>query len=239
MLYDHARQSTPSRCRGARHCPLRPPLALAPATWHRVGWAGMHGTDGTSDGTGRTEPVPSARVTVAEAAAHLGVTVVTVRRMIKRGELEAERVLRPQGSACLVTLPPLPVHGTEDGTVTEPPAQNVSRTQGTATELMAAWSTAVLAPLVAELAVSRQRIEDLSAQVGELRAENRVLAARTEARSVEPTTEAPTARPASTTWLTPRRFWLIAALVLVLIGVGVVQVGVALYSLAVQVAMPG
>jgi excisionase family DNA binding protein len=127
---------------------------------------------------------------VAEAAARLGVTVVTVRRMIKRGELEAERVLRPQGSAYLVTLPPAAAHGTEDGTVTETPTQNVSRTQGTATELMAAWSTAVLAPLVAELAVSRQRIEDLSAQVGELRAENRALEARTAPQSVEPPTGA-------------------------------------------------
>jgi excisionase family DNA binding protein len=125
---------------------------------------------------------------VAEAAAHLGVTVVTVRRMIKRGELEAERVLRPQGSAYLVTLPPAPAHGTEDGTATEPPAQNVSRTQGTATELMAAWSTAVLAPLVAELAVSRQRIEELAREVGELKAENRALLASTAPPSVEPTT---------------------------------------------------
>ena len=148
----------------------------------------MHGTDGTPDGTGGTEPVPYARVTVVEAAKLLGVTVVTVRRMIRRGELEAERVLRPQGSAYLVTLPTDPAQGTGDGTTTEPPVQNVSRTQGTATELMAAWSTAVLAPLVAELAVTRQRIEDLSAQVGELRAENRALLARTALQTVEPTT---------------------------------------------------
>jgi len=133
--------------------------------------AGMHGTDETPDGTGGTEPVPYARVTVAEAAARLGVTVVTVRRMIKRGELEAERVLRPQGSAYLVTLHEEGAHGTGNGTATEPPAQNVSRTQGSAMELMAAWSTAVLAPLVAELAVSRQRIEGLALEVGALRAE--------------------------------------------------------------------
>src|SRR4051812_7873215 len=120
----------------------------------------MHGTDGTSAGTDGTEPVPYARVTVAEAAAHLGVTVVTVRRMIKRGEFEAERVLRPQGSAYLVMLPGEASHGTGDETATKPPAQNAFRPQGTATELMASWSTAVLAPLVAELAVSRQRIID-------------------------------------------------------------------------------
>ena len=43
------------------------------------------------DGTACTGHVPYARVTVAEAAAILGVSVVTVRQMIKRGQLEAER----------------------------------------------------------------------------------------------------------------------------------------------------
>jgi transposase len=51
------------------------------------------------DGTVGTERVTSHRVAVADAAAILGVSIVTVRRMIKRGQLEAERVLRPQGSA--------------------------------------------------------------------------------------------------------------------------------------------
>jgi excisionase family DNA binding protein len=38
------------------------------------------------------------QVTVSEAATILGVSVMTVRRMIKRGQLEGERVHRPQVS---------------------------------------------------------------------------------------------------------------------------------------------
>ena len=71
------------------------------------------------DGTGSTERVTSQRVTVAEAAAILGVSVVTIRRMIKRGQLEGERVIRPQGSAYLVTLPADAPPVAEDGTATE------------------------------------------------------------------------------------------------------------------------
>src|SRR5437868_876390 len=116
------------------------------------------------DGTGRTEHVPYTQVTVAEAAAILGVNVVTVRRMIKRGQLEAERVHRPQGSAYLVTLPG---HGAPDGTPTEQPVRDVPRTQGTPTPpaadamvaLIQATIGTVLGPLVGELAASRQTIE--------------------------------------------------------------------------------
>jgi Helix-turn-helix domain len=103
------------------------------------------------DGTVGTERVTSQRGAVADAAAILGVSVVTVRRMIKRGQLEAERVLRPQGSADLVTLPA----ALGDGTGDRPP-----------TELLAAWSTAVLAPLVAELAESRETIRDQAETIG-------------------------------------------------------------------------
>ena len=133
--------------------------------------------------------------------------------------------------------------------------------------LISASIAPVLAPLVAQLEADRQAIErqgetirdqaerlgrqateleraaSIAVELGDeleiVKAENRALVARTEARSVEPTTESPPLRSSSTTWLTPQRFWLIAALVLVLIGVGVVQVVVALYSLAVQLAMPG
>src|SRR5688572_12985044 len=55
------------------------------------------------------------RLTVAEAAAELGVSRMTVRRMIQRGQLEAERVHRPQGSLYVVRLP---VDGTGQGTPT-------------------------------------------------------------------------------------------------------------------------
>lgn len=127
------------------------------------------------DETGGTEHVPYARVTVAEAAAILGVNVVTVRRMIKRGQLEAERVHRPQGSAYLVKLPG---HGAGDATPTEQPAQDMSRTQGTTTppgEAIAAMIQATLAPIVAplvgELQASRQTIESQAGEIAELREE--------------------------------------------------------------------
>ena len=106
-------------------------------------------------------------------------------------------------------------------------------------EAMAAYTRSLLEPLVAHVAELEGTVRAQAETIGELRAQNHALLARTETQSVEPTTGAPTARSSSTMWLTPRRFWLIAVLVLVLIGVGVVQVTVALYSLAVQLAMPG
>jgi hypothetical protein len=45
------------------------------------------------------------RVSVAEAAALLGVSEATVRRRIRGSELEAETVFRPQGTAFVVRLP--------------------------------------------------------------------------------------------------------------------------------------
>jgi excisionase family DNA binding protein len=128
------------------------------------------------DGTDGTERVTSQRVSVAEAAAALGVSVVTIRRMIRSGRLEAERVHRPQGSAYLVTLP---AEGTGERTVTEQAAQNVSRTQGTPADLMAVWSETFLAPIMAELASSRETIAQQAEAIGCLRAEAKAAAAET------------------------------------------------------------
>ena len=129
------------------------------------------------DGTADTEPVTSQRITVAEAAAVLGVSVVTVRRMIRRGQLEGERVIRPQGSAYLVTLPVDATGAAEDGTPTGQPVQDVSRANGTPAALMAAWSETFLAPLVARMAEQETTIRDQAEQLGrqgaELEAEQR------------------------------------------------------------------
>jgi excisionase family DNA binding protein len=46
------------------------------------------------------------RASVLEAAAILGVSPTTVRRMVRAGTLQAERVLRPQGHMFVVLLPP-------------------------------------------------------------------------------------------------------------------------------------
>ena len=147
--------------------PLRPRLTLAPiVVRHRTLARDM-------DETGGTEQVPYTRVTVAEAAAILGVNVVTVRRMIKRGQLEAERVHRPQGSAYLVTLPG---DGAGDATSTGQPAQDVSRTQGTSTppaeamvSLIQTTIGTILGPLVGELDRHRQTIERQAETIAELR----------------------------------------------------------------------
>jgi excisionase family DNA binding protein len=45
------------------------------------------------------QPATLQGVTVAEAAAILGVSTATIRRMVKRGQLEGQRVVRPQGTA--------------------------------------------------------------------------------------------------------------------------------------------
>ena len=56
------------------------------------------------------QPSPSYResyqaATVADAARILGVSESTVRRLVRTGKLEAERVERPQGHAWLVKVP--------------------------------------------------------------------------------------------------------------------------------------
>jgi excisionase family DNA binding protein len=121
------------------------------------------------DGTGSTEHVPYARVTVAEAAAIFGVNVVTIRRMIKRGQLEAERVHRPQGSAYLVTLPG---HAAADGASMEQSAQDMSRTHGipgpaadAMVSLIQTTIATVLGPLVGQLDAQRQTIERQAEQL--------------------------------------------------------------------------
>jgi excisionase family DNA binding protein len=47
---------------------------------------------------------PFEYVSVSEAAVRLGVSPTTVREMIRRGDLEAERMPRPQGSVYMVKL---------------------------------------------------------------------------------------------------------------------------------------
>ena len=101
------------------------------------------------------------RVTVAEAAAVLGVSTATVRRMVRRGQLEGERVQRPQGVVYVVKLP-----ADGAGTVQEPSATR--QTPGDAprgsvqaddrSQAMAAWAASLLAPIAAELGEARQAI---------------------------------------------------------------------------------
>jgi excisionase family DNA binding protein len=145
----------------------------------------MHETGTDQDGTTSTKRVPYKQVTVAEAAEIRGVSVVTIRRMIKRGELEAERVIRPQGSAYLVNLPEDGTGTEHDVPFTEQPAQNMFRAQGTpADQMMSLIETtitsaveAAITPLVKELATTHQTVQQQAEVIGSLRTENAALLA--------------------------------------------------------------
>jgi excisionase family DNA binding protein len=105
--------------------------------------------------------------TLPEAARILGVSESTVRRLVKAGKLEAERVLRPQGHVWLVNVPSpsMDAAGTR---------QQVSTAEGghpPTADPLAAWTRTVLEPLVAELSLSRQTIERQAQQLGDLREE--------------------------------------------------------------------
>ena len=69
------------------------------------------------------EPVTFQQVTVSEAAGILGVSTQTVRRMVRRGQLEGERVHCAQSSAYIVRLPVSAVAGDTDATITQQPAR--------------------------------------------------------------------------------------------------------------------
>src|SRR5688572_11968887 len=159
------------------------------------------------DGSVRFQPS-----TLSEAARILGVSESTVRRLVKAGKLEAERVLRPQGHVWMVMVPAPSMDPPEDpprwigASPANPPEQPA------ASPALAAWMRSVLEPLAAELGTSRQRIEDLGRENGrqsaeleraastivslgdELAAERAksTLTASTAARSVEPAAGPPT-----------------------------------------------
>ena len=107
-------------------------------------------------------------VTLPEAARQLGVSESTVRRMVKAGRLEADRVERSQGHLWLIRLPAPSSHG-------QSTRQTISTAEGAnppgPDAMMAAWSAAIMAPIMAELAASRQVIVAQAETIGQLRAE--------------------------------------------------------------------
>jgi len=162
---------------------------------------------------------------VAEAAELRGVSVVTIRRMIKRGELEAQKVIRPQGSAYLVTLPEDGTGNGGDAPPTEQPAQNMSRTQGTpADQMMVLIETTIttavetaITPLVAELAVSRQTIQAQAEAIGRVTAERD--AAQTAHESILAAQAEPASSEAPVPWWRARWPWLVL-LTAIVVAVG-------------------
>jgi len=143
-------------------------------------------------------------VSIAEATRILGVSDSTVRRLLRAGRLEAERVERPQGHVWLVRVP---------APVTDPPgtsSKQLGATAATSSEsapALAAWMTSVLEPLMTELGTSRQRIEALARENGRLTAELEALRASQRPQEARGTAEAPepSTEPSAPLW---RQAWL-------------------------------
>jgi hypothetical protein len=152
---------------------------------------------------------PGAGYSLQDAAVLLGVSVNTLRQRIRAGQVQAERVQRPQGYVWQVyveTLQPPDSPGS-DPPIQEAPSrlqqpQQLAQADALAT-LIQATLTPIIAPLVGELAASRQALErqagelrELEREVGRVsalldsaRAQIRTLTAPTASQSVEPATE--------------------------------------------------
>jgi excisionase family DNA binding protein len=136
------------------------------------------------------QPATLQGVTVAEAAAILGVSTATVRRMVKRGQLEGQRVIRPQGSAFVVMMPAHASGITEDTTATQQSAGVTSRDNASPVAQLTAWSETFLVPLVAALERSQATVREQAETIGrqseratELERENGRLIAERDAAS--------------------------------------------------------
>jgi excisionase family DNA binding protein len=126
------------------------------------------------------QPATSQHATVTEAAAILGVSTTTIRRMIRRGQLEGQRVERPQGTAFVVTLPVDAAPPLDDAADTRQASGGMARSNATPSEQMATFAAAiltpVLAPLVAQIEAHRQTVERQADALRELERENGRLA---------------------------------------------------------------
>jgi hypothetical protein len=110
----------------------------------------------------RQDAPPTHRfVPVAEATRILGLSATTIRRRIDAGELEAERVVRPQGTAFLVRVPPDAPPGASEasGTPQDEPGTHHHVPAGSD------HLVAVVVPLVAQIDALRMTVERQSAQL--------------------------------------------------------------------------
>ena len=105
--------------------------------------------------------------TIAEAAPILGVSVDTVRRRVKRGQLEARQVRTQHGPTWEVCL------GTLQGELAPAAEGTEGAAQGAEdrSQAMAAWAATLLGPLAAELGEARQTIERQAETIGRQGAE--------------------------------------------------------------------
>ncbi len=117
---------------------------------------------------------PATSCTLQEAAAVLGVSLNTLRRKIRSGEVAAERVRRPQGYVWRVELPEDQPAGQQSAGTLPLEAPGTLQQQAPdlqRAEAMASYSRALLEPLVARLAEQEQIIREQAEDLGRLRAE--------------------------------------------------------------------
>jgi excisionase family DNA binding protein len=126
-----------------------------------------------------------AGVSVVEAAHTLGVSINTVRKWVKTGRLQAERIARPQGVILRVYLPQqhaaneqapvAPRQGLREDPH-EAPAVEPQQTPPLVPDLarasaMAEYNRALVEPLVREIDELSRRLETLASENGRLSAE--------------------------------------------------------------------
>lgn len=109
------------------------------------------------------QPPSQQRVTVSEAASSLGMSVESVRRLVRQGALKGERVQRGRGWSYLVTLDSAPISILREPGSTEQTGQTVSIE---ALGVVAAAFSQVMTPLVAQLVDQAETIGRLRAEAG-------------------------------------------------------------------------
>ncbi len=168
------------------------------------------------------------RVTVREAAELLGVSGATIRRMIRDGRLEGERVIRPQGTAFLVRVPLDASVGIGNASSTDHAAHVMARDNASSADaMMAAWSRAVVEPLTRLIEDQQRQLVERAETIGRqaermATLETQLAAAedRSRAQGAQDATQEgrraahgpdPTAEPAPPWW---RRWWAWAVIAL-------------------------
>jgi len=136
----------------------------------------------------RSQHPPDASYSLQEAAVLLGVSLNTLRRKIEAGQVTAERISRPQGHVWRVHLNSVQHRSTGPEQHAEQNATQHAEQHAGSTlpqhpaeiqraEAMAAYSTALLAPLVSELATTRVTLVEQAETIGRLTAELEALKA--------------------------------------------------------------
>src|SRR5215212_2556216 len=123
---------------------------------------------------------PAAGSSLQDAAAQLGVSVNTLRKRIRAGQVQAERVQRPQGYVWQVYLDTLQTPGqpADDPPIQEAPSKLQQPAQALMqAEAMAAYTRSLLEPMVVLVEQQQTVIREQAETIGTLRAENDALRA--------------------------------------------------------------